>query len=348
MQSNIILTAFCTLPLAFGLLLYLFFRRYRLHLKPSHRMLRLVVGNTLVFLWVLSILVLAGEVRYRFFYDTTDSFGLTMTTQRWFQRHYKKNGQGFRDSIDYELRKPAGKRRITFLGDSFTAGHGIANVEDRFVNRIRSKNNEWEVHALSDCGWDTGKTLSVLQATRKFNYDLDIVVLVYCLNDVADIVPEWRATANRLVAENRTTGFLVNHSYLFNTFYYRYQASKEPDIANYYHFVLANYSGSVWETQKRRLAEIQQEVRSRNGRLMVVTFPFLHALGKDYEYRDVHAKLEHFWAAQGVPHLDLLRTYESVSPKKLTVNSLDPHPNELANELAANAIWEFIKEQTAK
>jgi hypothetical protein len=84
-------------------------------------------------------------------------------------------------------------------------------------------------------------------------------------------------------------------------------------------------------------------VRSDEAELMVVTFPFLHDLGDDYAYRDVHERLDPFWNASDVPQLDLLPIYEGYEPGKLAVGSVDAHPNEFEHGLAAAAIGEFLE-----
>jgi len=76
-----------------------------------------------------------------------------------------------------------------------------------------------------------------------------------------------------------------------------------------------------------------------------VTFPFLHALGPNYPYQFVHDQLDAFWRREGVPHLDLLPVFQNRSPRDVTVNRFDAHPNELANELVARAINEFLSAQ---
>ncbi|MFO0983406.1 MAG: hypothetical protein U1E76_17015 [Planctomycetota bacterium] len=50
--------------------------------------------------------LLAAECYYRFWYDTTDSFGLTRTTSRWFKRYYALNRMGFRDNVEYAHTRP--------------------------------------------------------------------------------------------------------------------------------------------------------------------------------------------------------------------------------------------------
>ena len=342
MEENLLLFVFAVLPVALLFSIYLFFAKSRQQTRKSLRWLRLIAGNTLVFLFLCSMVVLCGEVYYRFVYDTTESFGLTKTTQRWFGRHFRLNQSGYRDSVPaYSLQVVAGTRRVSFLGDSFTAGHGIRNVEDRFVNLVRAMRPGCEVHVLARCGWDTGHELADLMAAVDGGYPLDLLVLVYCLNDLSDIAPDWQRVNRRIYASSEP-GYFVTHSYFFNTLYFRWKSARDQDVSNYYHFVLDNYRGPVWEQQKLRLKLLRDKIDSRGGRLLVVTFPFMHALGPDYEYRQVHERLDRCWKELNVPHLDLLDIYESHSPGELTVNRYDAHPNELAHRMAAESISAFL------
>ena len=84
MKENTVLAAFILAPVVLLVLLFLFFRRFR-RCEKIPLWLRLIAGNSLVFLLLCSIVLFSGEVYYRFFNDTTDSFGLTKSTRRWFE-----------------------------------------------------------------------------------------------------------------------------------------------------------------------------------------------------------------------------------------------------------------------
>jgi hypothetical protein len=344
MNDLVWFAVFALWPVGCGGLLFVFAKYWKPGLA-SRRWVQLGIGNALVLLWLVSVAFLGGETYYRFFYDTTDAFGYTKTSLRWVARHVQLNAQWVRDNINYEADIPPGKRRISFLGDSFTAGHGVENVDDRFVNRIRRARPDWEVHAAAESGADTGAEQQMLKALAGFGYECDQVVLVYCLNDLSDIVPEWNDIYARIFADRTKQNWLVRNSYFANILYYRLKARRDPAIANYYHFLLPAYRGPLWEEQKRRLKAIRDDVESHGGHLRVVTFPFLHApLDDTYEYRFVHEQLETFWRELKVPCLDLLPVYQGQPPRKLVVNRFDAHPNEFAHQLAAEAIRKFLEQ----
>lgn len=342
-SANLLLILFAVTPLLLLMATRLFFRFARPKMT-DRRILSLVCGNVLVFLFLSSLAVFASEVYFRYFYDGTDSFGIGKTTQRWFDRHVKRNALGLRDNIDYRLARTPGVRRITFLGDSFTFGHGIASVEERFANHVRTLRPNLEVHTVAECGWDTGNHLEAIKFLSASGYESENVVLVYCLNDIADIVPEWQEILDRIY-NGPKPGFLVANSFLFNTLAARLRTISEPEIANYYAFVRDAYASSIWNDQQQRLRDLRDEITRGGGRLFVVTFPFLHALGKDYDYADVHDRLRTFWQEQDVPHLDLLTVYEGVPGEELILSSHDVHPGKRAHEMAGRAIAAFLDEQ---
>src|SRR5438876_9545496 len=116
-------------------------------------------------------------------------------------------------------------------------------------------------------------------------------------------------------------------------------------MLNYFEFVRDGYRGPVWQLQMQRLDSLRNMVNAASGHLLVVTFPFLHALGPKYEYRFIHDEMKEFWRERGVPQLDLLGIYQNIPPAKLVVNRFDAHPNEDAHRLAAEAIGRFLERE---
>lgn len=341
--DNITYAILLLLPLLSGGLLLALVRSWARVGRPKTG--ALVVRLRLVGVVFLTLLLLAGaESYYRFGVDTTDSFGRSRINTRWFQRHWRLNQMGYRDSVTfYPLQQAPGKRRITFVGDSFTAGHGVPDVEDRFANQIRNRGDD-EVHVWADLGYDTGHAIELVQGLITNGYQFDRVVLVYTLNDIGDLSPEWKATAEA-IRSAPPPPFLIRHCFFLDTWYYRLKGCFNPDISNYGQSMLQYYAGPLWTEQQQRLTKLRQLVESHGGHLLVVTFPFLHHLGPRYEFRAVHAKLDGFWQDLGVPHLDLLPLYESHRSETLTVNAHDAHPNVRAHALAADAIAEFLSQK---
>jgi hypothetical protein len=344
MEENIVLIVFACLPVITAGLAYLFFKKLTIFFAKI-QWVKLIIGNVLVFLFLCSAVLLLGEVYYRYIYDTTDSWALTKVYTKWIKRHYRFNNFDLRDSVDYQL-KLQGKPRITFIGDSFTGGHGVADVEKRFVNLIRAARPDWEIHCFAKSGWDTHDYMDYISDEIKSGYEFDHIVLVYFLNDISDIMEQWKEILYRIYFIEPP--FLCKHSYFLNLLYYHYITPRDPGISKYYRLLSEAYSGPTWEKQKWRLSLLKPYFDSENIDFMVVTFPYLTNLGPNYEYRKAHEQLDAFWRDANVPNLDLLPVFEQYRTKNLVVNAHDHHPNELGHEIAAKAILDFLDKNMKK
>ncbi len=98
------------------------------------------------------------------------------------------NSLGFRDR-EYELAKPEGVQRIVALGDSITFGLGLDfdEVWPKVLEvKLGESGRKVEVLNLGVSGYDTGQEVAFLEY-RGLDLDPDIVVLAYCVNDVATV-----------------------------------------------------------------------------------------------------------------------------------------------------------------
>ena len=345
--ENVVLAFFAGGMLIAGFLVCRFFRQERRLPDRALTWRRWVAGNTWLLLFLMALVLTGGEIYYRFFQDDTDAYMLTKISKRWLHRHYQINRSEVRDSIEYRWKIQPGKRRITFLGDSFTVGHGVKDVETRFANLLRQRQSEWEVHALAQNGWETGDELTLMEAELRADYELDAVVLVYVLNDISDLSIEYYRNAMRRVAQHWQMGPFLNESYFLNTWYYRLRMAADPDLGDYFHYVKEWYRGPLWNIQEERLRKLHAAISRRGGRLLVVTFPFLQSTGDAYPFREIHVQMHELWSSLGVPHLDLSDTLLRHPARQLVVNRFDAHPNERAHALAADAIEEFIRSNMA-
>lgn len=236
----------------------------------------------------------------------------------------------------------SGTRRLSFIGDSFTAGHGVEDVNDRFANIIRRNRTDWEIHVLARPGFDTGPENKFLEVICGEGYQFDNVVLVYCLNDISDLYPDWLEAVAKINEAADSGSWWFKHSYFLNTLYFLKERRTNPHMQKYFSFIKDGYQGEIWQQQKERLKQLHAIIKSHGGELKVVTFPFMQNIGPDYEYTAAHKALGEFWAEQGVPHLDLLPTFNKYPNETFTVNAHDPHPNVEAHRIAAVEIEKFL------
>jgi hypothetical protein len=334
--------AFVLLPICLAICGLHFFRA-RLHFHSPAGWPALLAGNALVFAFLASSVFLCFEVYYRFFCDQTDAMTYTLVSQRWYERHFHKNNFGVRDNIDYSYKLTPGRPRVTFVGDSCTAGFGVKDVENRFVNRVRQAHPEWEVHSIGIPGLDTStELLQMHNLTVSNGYQIDQLVLIYNLNDIGELMPRWVEEYKKMLADPFWKSWLCQNSYFLNLLYHRWQIGHHAYFRHYFDEVEEAYKGPLWEREKRGLNGFRNMALLRGGRLLVVTFPYLDAMDR---FRFANQQLNRYWEEAGIAHLDLLDVFSNHPPAKLVVNPHDAHPNELAHTLAANAIDAFLKRE---
>lgn len=318
---------------------------------------RLLAVNLGLSLWMLLFLLTLVEVYFATVYDQSDSFNTTLVSQKWFKLHVEpqqktlkfKDGKVliYRDDREFPQSIPEGKHHICFIGDSFTFGHGVPDVADRFSNRVRASLDdehpgEFVVTNLSNAGQNLNWVELVVQTMFEEDRRLDTVVYVMCLNDIEVYHPDRNKLYEQELPQIAPRSFLFKHSYFLNFVYFRYRQYSHPRVRGYYSFVKDYFDGKPWEQMREKLAAVDDLCRQNNASFRVVVFPFLHNLGEDYAFRPAHEKIVAYCRSAGIPVLDLDPVLAPHVEEGLTVNRFDAHPNERAHALAAEAIREQL------
>ncbi len=302
-------------------------------------------------------MVLSGltgvELYYALLYDTTDSFSMTNVSKKWFAMHVKpgerelrfntRSGILYREDHDLPAtRSDEDQRHVVFVGDSFTYGHGVKRTGDRFTNRLAmsleaTRPGRYTITNLSNAGRDLYWVHRLLEELFAGKYPVDRVIYVVCLNDIETFHPRHKTYYTDL-ARHAPTFFLWRDTYFFNLMYFRLRQFAIPDIRDYYRFVREYYDGQPWQDMQDRLDDVLALCQRHEARLEVIVFPFLHNLGPDYPFRDVHDQFAEWGKDREVRLLDLIKTLQPHVSSGLTVNAYDAHPNERAHALVAETI----------
>lgn len=331
------------------------------------RRARPVVLNLLISLWMVLAVVTGIELYFALFRDTTDAFNQTNVSKRWFEIHADAEARTLEfsdgEGIRYRETEPIGpevedgKKRFVFLGDSFTFGHGIEKIEDRFTNRFKKRINEVgsgnvEVANLAWAGTELHWANAVSKKLIADRYRMDTLVYVMCLNDIESFTGEGSPYANigehspdadPFLAKYKLTPFF-SKTYFLNTMYFRVKQLQTPELRNYYGSIGKDYEGEPWQRMTGVLNEIKAACERNKTRFVIVVFPFLHNLGSaDSPFDVAHEAVAAYGHEAKVPVLDLRDTLKQHVGEGLTLNSLDAHPNRRAHELAADALLEFFR-----
>ena len=307
-------------------------------------------------LWFVLVCLTGIEVWYALFVDRSDSFNMTNISRRWFERHVLPqqkpllfaNGQGtmYRDDRAYPESVGDGQHHILFVGDSFTFGHGLNDVNDRFSNRVRARlerdhGDRFVVTNLADAGRDLHWVEVLLQSVFASGHKVDTVVYVMCLNDIETFHPRHRTYYNDL-SRNNPTLWLFSKTYFFNFLYFRARQFTMPEISGYYSFVRDYYDGEPWERMQAKLTDVRDLCRDNDSELRLVVFPFLHSLKPDYPFAAAHERIMSWCDQNDVRGLDLTGVLSAHADDGLTVNPFDAHPSARAHEIAGNAIHDEL------
>lgn len=259
------------------------------------------------------------------------------------------NSVGWRD-VEHPVEKPPGSFRILGLGDSYLYGQGVRR-EDIVLTRLETllqadaRGTTIETINTGVSGYNTVDQRDLLR-DRGLAYSPDLVILFYVLNDVEE----------RL---DRTTGpkieFFVNYTSIY----------QEPDAASKYSYLWSWARQRVqklvqtrryiresvaafvsddekWGRSRGALDEIHGLAAERGIPLLVVIFPFFYDLGGDYPFQLVHDLVREHCETAGIPVLDLRDSYREYDGPELWVHPTDQHPNEIAHEIAAHAVYDFL------
>ena len=255
----------------------------------------------------------------------------------------------FRDRV-YRLEKDPGTFRILAVGDSFTWGDGVL-PEDTYADRLARQlerlqpGRKFEVINWSRPGWNTHEAWRSLR-DADLEWHEDLLLVGYVLNDAEPSSQAERAPLHRRIAP-RAPGsalslLLYRHSRLFARLFDAVENLRRRVAID--RFYRGLYEGDTWEDAKRSLWRLRRMARADGAQTVVVIFPvFDPRLGPDYPYRELHDRVASAAEEMGIPALDLLPQYEGMDPRRLAVNPFaDPHPDELAHRIAADAIARFL------
>src|SRR5262245_50178338 len=252
------------------------------------------------------------------------------------------NSLGMRDH-EPVVPKPAGTRRLLWLGDSVAYGPGVPE-ELTFVGRLRTAlaDRGVDVAVAAVQGWNTEQEARFLAGACD-RLAPDVVAVLYVVNDVEPTAQ----MRDEHPSSGRGTGLartLVLHSRLFEwgAFVYRTRV-QGPDwtqLALWERWRRRREADGPafapddpgWLTSRAALAEIVALAQSRGARPIV----FPHHLGEMHLGPLALARLEEFGAETGVPVRDSAPYFAGHDPRALiNREGVDLHPNAEGHALLA-------------
>lgn len=286
-----------------------------------------------------SALLLLLEIIF-IFPARTHGYAVNFANLNW---HYRYGGpydeEGFR-ARQHDPAEVKEKKVLLFLGDSFLAGSGVKQIEDRFADRIEEKmKNRWVVINRGVGGDDTRNHLMRL---RQFKGKPDAIVLCWVPNDIlvaAEELDDRFPLGENYTTLNPVNRFFVEHSYLWNYLYWSRPRNDMPAFDGYMQSVYENEK--ILQAHFDDLHALKQCADSVGAPMFVVLFPHMNQ-PSEYATKPIY-----YWClARGIPALDLTPVFAKLPVEEMVVNVNDAHPNEKAHALAAEKILSFLKLQS--
>jgi len=258
------------------------------------------------------------------------------------------NSIGWRDA-EHTLEKPNGVFRILGLGDSYLWGQGVKR-EDICLNKLpgllESSLDGTTIETIN-AGISAYNTVDQREqfVNKAVHYNPDLVILHFVLNDVEQQSnqqgPKVEFFASH-ASPGRPSDQLSELSCLWSWSRHRLLSyiQSEQYIRESINSLAADHPG--WLACQGALADIKKTCARKGASFCVVVFPFYFRLDGDYPFQPVHTAIVEHCQSLGIDVLDLRDAYRDFSGPELWVHPTDEHPNEIAHEIAAQEISQFL------
>lgn len=349
----ILLTSIIILPIFYPTGIVIYFRLFFLLLIfiESMKLFKLVfidkhfnkaISNTATVLFSLFAVFIFLEAIFMFI-PRSHSADYTLASKLWYAKYWNPiNASGFRDD-EPDNNHPV----ILFVGDSFTAGHGLNSVKDRFSNIIKNNLNKKEKKfTIINMGMPNLDSRGEYEAMMNFIYLNRIkprkIILQYCGNDIEGV-----ATNNGLIFEgfrppsdmNKCMLIIGSGSYFFNYLYFL--SPREHLGRSYINYLTGAYKNDkILSKHKNDLMLFVDYARRNSIQLIVVIFPFL----TDIEMSNsVYVNdIVDFFRTNKTGVINVSELVKTMPVHEKIVNQNDTHASKKLNRIIAGEILKIM------
>jgi hypothetical protein len=309
---------------------------------PNKAVVRPILENVTLLIMGLFLIFGILEFYFKVFFAQTDGYTFTLAAQNWNEKYwYPINSLGYRDQ-EWTPENTKGKIKVMVVGDSFVAGTGIENYEDRFSNQLaKLLGQDYVVFNVSSPGWSTQ---SETKALVEYPYEPDILILSYFINDIEQTAYDQGLERPRFVKKpSGILDFIVSNSYAFNFLYWRWHRLTHPlQKPNYIDWLNSLYQApELWWRHRQELLTIIEGTASEQIPLLVVVFPNLAAIEESQLISQPVIDLFH---EHNIPVLDVGMLLVGRDSAEITVNAVDAHPNEAVHLEVAEHLYQMIQD----
>ena len=299
-----------------------------------------LVANLITIVTPVLIILILLEMLFMYIPQSHEGL-LSKASQIWWTKYWKPvNGLGYRDKEI--VAKDSSKVKILVVGDSFSAGHGLEAVGERFSDQLEEKlgRDGYVVYNLGVSGADTRDEAKRL---RDFPVKPDIIVLQYFPNDIEKVGREKGLTLSGAEPYGDLKGFmvsLVRRFYLPNFVYWQLP---HTGFSTFEDFVKKAYTDStILNAHLNDLSQIISYRDSTHATMYAVMVPFLFQLDKSATYT---RPVEDYLQSKGVEVLTFTKDIAAVPEKERVVGKNDGHASAEVNRVIAKRLYEKMRKQ---
>lgn len=268
----------------------------------------------------------------------------SLAAKLWLKKYYKPlNNLGFRD------REPDNSSPvILFVGDSFTAGHGLDTVSERFSNIIEEKlvSSGRNYRAINIGGMAADTTLEYMRMMKFLSYTKikpKTIVLQYYGNDIESAAANNYRMAFDItelpIKMNILLRYIVPRSYFINYIYWLFPRDY---FQPYLHYLQRAYKNkTILNEHKGHLELFINYARQNSINFIVVIFPFLQDIEmSDAMYVD---NIVNLFESHNIPTINVSSLVKDVPVKERIVNVNDAHASVKVNKIVADEILKILE-----
>ena len=256
------------------------------------------------------------------------------------------NKEGFRDK---EYKK--NEKTILFLGDSFTAGWGIKNVENRFSEvtlKNIERNKEYTFYNLGQYGADSKIEYENLKRiVNKYNPNSKYLILQVLYNDIDPYLPIPNKACDKLnhAPKNKTLETLVAGSYLINLLNNFYPLNlnintniKLAKTCSYEERLRIGYNDSSYYNKMFRYHDsIISFCKTKEIKPIVVYFPLMEDLNFDKK-NNIDRRFASYFNKNKIDFINMKKYINHLSRDQRQASKMDAHASEIVHEIAGKII----------
>lgn len=267
---------------------------------------------------------------------------VSLSSRRWFFSHWNPiNEYGYRDESISEERL-AGKRLAIVVGDSFAAGHGLENYQERFSGVLQTQlGKDWVVVTVAQPGWDLSAGLTALQS---LDLNPEYIILSTYTNDLEGIAADLGKDYQGLdaMAPSPLFSWFLERSYAASFVYWYVIVANfiQDEDGSYASYLKDLHTDEVvWAQFRAQLASFEEYSLKLHAKLIVVSFPMLYDPASS---AILDNRIRQYLLERKVPLVDVEEISAAIPPMDRILNRMDSHPSRRVHRLVGMAIAEQV------